>query len=250
MTRIRPVDVAWLVLLFVAVALSLTRTSILASLGVLVLIVAVAWWDRRRAGQLRLPRLVRDGALLVAIAVPALVGGIALNVVSTPSTIEPGGGGGGGTGQAVIDRVVFDDVSGAQSIGGGRFTSYRKAIELISQSPVIGLGMGALTPVAFAYDETRAYTIGQAAGVDNAYLTVGLKAGIIAMILFAGLILAAFWAVATGPVRRRRWLLPGLAGIAVLTITQSFATSLYGPAILAALLVLPALPTLRSAPRS
>jgi O-antigen ligase len=236
-------DAGWLVLLVVAVALSLTRTSMLASIGVLGLLLAIVWWDRRQTRRLRTGRFVVDAGRLVVLTAIALVGGIALNVVGTPGLIdEAGGSSGGGGGQAVIGRVVFsDETSGIQSIQGGRFTSYRRAIDRIARSPVIGLGLGALTPVDFAYDETRAHTVGQAAGVDNAYLTVALKGGIVAALVFAALVLAALLTTLRLNRRRRQWLLAGLAGIAVLTVTQSFATSLYGPAIVGILFVLPAL---------
>jgi O-antigen ligase len=114
------------------------------------------------------------------------------------------------------------------SATGGRFGSYRSAIALIARSPVIGHGLGSLVAVPFAYDNTRGYTIGMQPGVDDAYLTFAMKAGVIGAAIFALLLALAAWRVLREP-GERAWLLPAWAAMFVLTVTQSFAVSNYGP---------------------
>jgi O-antigen ligase len=101
--------------------------------------------------------------------------------------------------------------------------------------------MGSLTDVGYAYSDARADTIGRAPGVDNAYLTVGLKAGIPGMIVFAALMLSTAWLALRRGGPMRRWFLPAWLGLLVLTMTQAFAASLYGPFVFGLLLVIPAL---------
>jgi hypothetical protein len=86
-------------------------------------------------------------------------------------------------------------------------------------------------------------------GVDDAYLTVAMKSGVVGTAVFAAMMawpLLAF-------LRRRRdrlawWFLPGWLGVLGLSLTQSFATSGYGPFGLALLLVLLDLRPARTAP--
>jgi hypothetical protein len=75
--------------------------------------------------------------------------------------------------------------------------------------------------------------------VDNAYLTAGMKGGVPAMVIL-GLLLA--WPAVRGLryLRGRNvrvWWLPAWVGILVLTMTQSFATTGYGPFLLGMLVI-------------
>jgi O-antigen ligase len=101
--------------------------------------------------------------------------------------------------------------------------------------------------VAFAYNEARARNVGQQPGVDNAYLTVGIKSGVVGMTLFGALLLVPLWASMRPALRRLRpWYLPTWLGIGVLTMTQGFAVSSYGPLALALLAAVPFLGYTRS----
>jgi hypothetical protein len=74
--------------------------------------------------------------------------------------------------------------------------------------------------------------------VDDAYLTVGLKAGGIGIAAFAIVLLVPLigWAVGRRN-RSYRWFVPAWLGVIVLTVTQSFATTGYSPFVLSLLVV-------------
>jgi O-antigen ligase len=219
----------WFLLIFAALALSLTRVLILLALGSLVL--ALIWWWRSRSAP------GRRAVALLGMAVAGLALGIAINVanplvgdlVGIESPVESGG---------VFDRLTFGGGTGADAIASGRLETYAEAISRTRTSPVIGLGMGALIDVDYEFGGDEFATPGKLPNVDNAYLTVGLKAGAVGIATLALLLLRplAAW-------RRRqrdrltRWLLPGWLGILGLTMTQSFATNGYSPFVLSLLIV-------------
>jgi O-antigen ligase len=101
--------------------------------------------------------------------------------------------------------------------------------------------MGSLTKVDYAYSEARANTIGYSPGVDNAYLTVGLKTGIPGMLVFGALVIVTFLVAIRRGGRMGRWFLPAWIGLMILSMTQAFAGSLYGPFVFALLIALPCL---------
>ncbi len=242
-------DTGWLLLLLSAVVLSLTRTSIVAAVGVLGLVFVAYLIDRWAR-----PRFwrgsVASALLLAAIAVGALVVGVSIDIAGTPPPSQVATNDGTAPEQP-LDRILFqEDRSDLGSVaGGGRFPSYRSAAAVILAHPLLGAGMGSLTDVGYAYSEARADTIGRAPGVDNAYLTVGLKAGIPGIVVFAALVLSTAWLALRRGGPMRRWFLPAWLGLMVLTMTQAFAGSLYGPFVFALLLVLPALTRGSSEPR-
>ena len=231
---------AWL--LMVAVTLSLTRTyvAVVALSGLAVLVVAALTSPRPGA----LARSVAAGGVLVL----ALVGGIGLNlghsvvgdtlsrlmpVPSDPPTRAPG--------VSAIDRFLFEgERAGVGPIVQGRFATYASAVNVILRSPLTGLGLGTLVEVEYAFGGDPFATPGYLPNVDNAYLTVGLKAGAVGIAAFAAMLLSLPLAL----LRERRlrrlapWLLPALGGVLVLTLTQSFATTGYSPFGLSLLLVL------------
>jgi len=152
--------------------------------------------------------------------------------------------------QDPIGRITFTDEQSdvtviVESVAtGGRFASYLNAARAITRSPLAGGGMGQLVQVAFAYNNVRAYTRGYQPGVDNAYLTVALKAGAIGVASLAALLLLpvlAFLRRASRTHVRRHvhWYLPGWLGLLALTMTQSFAVSSYAPLGVAMLASLP-----------
>ena len=232
--------IAWL--LMVAVTLSLTRTyvAVVALSGLAVLVVAALTSPRPGA----LARSVAAGGVLVL----ALVGGIGLNlghsvvgdtlsrlmpVPSDPPTRAPG--------VSAIDRFLFEgERAGVGPIVQGRFATYASAVNVILRSPLTGLGLGTLVEVEYAFGGDPFATPGYLPNVDNAYLTVGLKAGAVGIAAFAAMLLSLPLAL----LRERRlrrlapWLLPALGGVLVLTLTQSFATTGYSPFGLSLLLVL------------
>jgi len=232
--------IAWL--LMVAVTLSLTRTyvAVVALSGLAVLVVAALTSPRPGA----LARSVAGGGVLVL----ALASGIGLNlghsvvgdtlsrlmpVPSDPPTRAPG--------VSAIDRFLFEgERAGVGPIVQGRFATYASAVNVILRSPLTGLGLGTLVEVEYAFGGDPFATPGYLPNVDNAYLTVGLKAGAVGIAAFAAMLLSLPLAL----LRERRlrrlapWLLPALGGVLVLTLTQSFATTGYSPFGLSLLLVL------------
>lgn len=222
---------AWLLLLFAGVALSVTRVLMLLALGSLV--IALAWWiGRRRA-------LLRRGAAVVGLAVAGLVIGITINLlhpyagalVGIDPPVDPVGG--------LFDRLTFQGTTGADAIGSGRFTTYADAISRIRTSPAVGLGMGSLIDIEDHFGGVEMATPGKSPNVDNAYLTVGLKAGAIGIAAMGILLL---WPLTAWRRRRRDrltpWLLPAWLAVLGLTMTQSFATNGYSPFILSLVIVI------------
>jgi len=221
---------AWLLLIFAAVALSLTRVLIVLAAGSLVL--GVAWWSR--GGRASLRRAVSSVGLMVA----GLAIGILVNLLNPVVGMLVGIDSPVDSGSGLFDRLTFGGSTGADAIASGRFETYAEAISRIRTSPVLGLGMGSLIDVDYGFGGAEYATPGKLPNVDNAYLTVGLKAGVVGILAFAALQLAPLRAW-----RRRhcdrvaRWLLPGWLGILGLTMTQSFATTGYSPFVLALLIV-------------
>jgi O-antigen ligase len=166
---------------------------------------------------------------------------VVINLAGTPppETVPTSGG---TQGEQPIDRLLFQsDASDLESLDRGRFPAYAAAVDLIRSAPVLGTGMGTLVDVTYAYDRSRAFTLGKLPGVDNAYLTVGLKSGLVGMAIFGALMLAPVVAMVRRGGSHRAWLMPAWLGILVLSMTQSFATSLYGPFVVALLLAIPSI---------
>ena len=116
------------------------------------------------------------------------------------------------------------------AIEAGRFVTYRSAVAVIRESPVIGSGLGTLVPIDFTFGGSRPNTPGMQPGVDDAYLTVAMKSGVLGFLVYAAMMAWPLWAIA----RRRRdrmawWFLPAWLGVLGLSLTQSFATTGYGP---------------------
>lgn len=221
---------AWLLLIFAGIALSVTRVLMLLALGSLV--IALAWWVGRSRGRLR------RAAAIAGAAVAGLVLGLAINLLHPVAGalvgIEPPVEGGG-----LFDRLTFQGSTGAEAIGSGRFETYVDALNRIRTSPVVGLGMGSLIDIDYVFGGVEMATPGKSPNVDNAYLTVGLKAGAVGI---AALVAMLLWPLSAW--RRRGWdrivpwLLPAWLGVLGLTMTQSFATNGYSPFVLGLVVVL------------
>jgi len=249
LARRRPLDVGWLLLLSTAVVLSLTRTSIATAILVVALVFVADLAAVTRAHGAVMSRA--RGALALALAgVLALVLGVGIDIVGTPPASEIATSIGNG-GEQPLDRILFQEArSDIGSLEEGRFPSYRAAADEILSAPLTGKGMGSLTRVDYAYSEARANTIGYSPGVDNAYLTVGLKTGVPGMLVFAALVLATFFVALRRGGRMGRWFLPAWIGLMILSMTQAFAGSLYGPFVFALLIALPCLRWDASMPRT
>lgn len=231
------VSMGMLILFTVAVVLSLTRMSLIASLLVLVMVGVASLlsdslgWRSHAAGILRL------GAAVVV----AVVLGVVISIAAFPL---PSNAPGPGSGEQPIDRILgASDASDVDAVFGqrsGRIASYLEAYKLIRSDPLIGKGFGTLIPVRYAYNDARADVVGYQPGVDNAYLTVGIKSGVLGIVVFAAWILLPLFALWR---RRGRhllpWLVPAWVGILLLTQTQAFGSSGYAPFGIALLVALP-----------
>lgn len=240
LARRRGIDVAWLLLLITAVILSLTRTSILATVVVLgIVFVADVYASWRSGGALTRHA---DGIARLAIAsVLALVIGVGVDIIGTPPADEIATSG-GVLGEQPLDRIFLQEArSDLGSLEEGRIPSYKAAAAEIASAPLTGKGMGSLTKVDYAYSEARANTIGFSPGVDNAYLTVGLKTGIPGMLVFGLLVLATLGVAFRRGGRSGAWFMPAWIGLCILSMTQAFAGSLYGPYAFALLIAFPCL---------
>jgi O-antigen ligase len=179
----------------------------------------------------------------------ALVLGIGIAIIGTPPASEIATSVGEG-GEQPLDRILFQgERSDIGSLEEGRFPSYRAAAAEIMAAPLTGRGMGSLTRVDYAYSEARANTIGWSPGVDNAYLTIGLKTGIPGMLVFAALVIATLLVAWRRGGQMGRWFMPAWIGLLILSMTQAFAGSLYGPFVFALLIALPCLRWGASVPR-
>ena len=238
----------WLGVLVVAGMLSLTRTYILVAAAVVVLATIAAVLDAR----MRPPRaLTATGVLapaLAAICAAVLAVGLAflsLSVTNFRVSIIPDPSDGqviAASGEDPLERLLFQtEESGLSTLGGGRFETYRKAASVISEAPVIGSGLGTLMEVSYSFGGEEFDTPGFLPNVDNAWLTVGMKAGLIGIVVFGVMLLSGLIGALRGRRWLRVWLVPAMLGLGVLTLTQSFSTTGYGPFVLGLLIVLPVL---------
>ena len=233
---------SWLVLLLTAVVLSLTRTSILTAGGVVGLCIVLDAARRLRARAV--VRAFRPIGVIAIAGVLALGTGVVLNVFGTPvsGSTSPSGPSTVGGGSQQIGRLLFQEPSsGLGSLEQGRFPSYRAAAAVIRAHPLTGAGLGSLTDVDYAYSAARAHTLKRSPAVDDAYLTVGLKAGIPGIVVFAALMLATLLAAIRRGGRVAMWFVPAWIGLLVLSVTQAYAVTFYGPFVLALLIAYPVL---------
>ncbi len=247
---------ATIALLAAGVGVTLTRTLLAGVLGVGVM---AAVWVALQVARGGAQTEIRTLALRAALAVLAIGVGLGAGFgayqagigIWTPAWAYSSDGASGPSGAPSDTRPVrpsigrvFEDTEnagfGAQA--GGRFTSYGLAFAQAAESPIFGHGIGQPARIPWAWGGFRAYTAGSQPGVDNAYLTVGLKAGALGIAAFAVMVL---WPLrqlmASGPRRMRGWFVPAWLAILGLMLLQSFAVSGYAPFVLATLLVLPGL---------
>lgn len=233
-------DTLWLLLLAVAIVLSVTRMSIVAGIGTVGLAFLWAAWQHR--ARLSLPRFIRHGALIGGVLGLSFAGGLLLvivgGVISPPADSgQPGSG--GSDSEEIFDRILFQDPgSSVGAIERGRFATYRAALDVIDDAPILGSGLGTLVPIEFTFGGSEPSTPGMQPGVDDAYLTVAMKTGVVGTVVYGAMMAWPLYAA----FRRRRdrmawWFLPAWLGVLGLSLTQSFATTGYGPFGLALLLV-------------
>ncbi len=235
--------VGWLALLLSAQVLTLTRMSLLATCAAVLLVAGLYAFGRSRLAANAVPLWRSVAAIAVALAIGFGGGMAAVYMGMTAPFVD-------GTGKTLLredpfHRITFGEGGSSLSTildsvtSGGRFTTYLNALNLIYKTPATGTGFGQLVDVRFAFAD-RAHTVGKQPGVDNAYLTVGLKAGVVGMAAFAALLLLPLVAA----VRRSRrvprgWYVPAWLGLLALTTTQIFAVSSYGPFGIALLAAVP-----------
>lgn len=241
--RFSPATMSLLVLALAALVLSLTRMSIAAAGVVVAAAVVLAFWHARPA--FLQPQLV--GRVLTLAAVCAVGTGLAvLLIVSQPRVSDRPGPAGEDPLARLLGRSEQSSIEEIATSSTGRLASYWEAWAIIRQAPLLGAGMGKLVPVEFAYSPARAHVVGMQPGVDNAYLTFGVKAGLVGMATIAVLLLWPLFVLYRGASSRiRPWFIAGWVGILLLTMTQSFAAARYGPFGLTLLIVLPSLQWVR-----
>lgn len=246
----------WIAVLgLAAAAASVTLTRALMATLVGVVLLALAWSVLRahRAGRgnarwaTSARRLgPRAAGVVLALAV-GLAGGIGVYSAGVRiwNGMETGGSVGPSTDRPVVDvtdRVTGREGSDLESQGAGRLHSYTRAFVETSHSPLLGNGMGQLTFVNWVRGEFAGHTRNAQPGVDNAYLTVGLKAGAVGIAAVALLLL---WPLRRFLAARRRriwaWFVPAWLGVLALTLLESFAVSGYAPFALSLLAALPLL---------
>lgn len=231
---------AWVFLPIAAVGLSLTRMS-MAAAALVILLVTLMWMRRhRRRGGVVMRRV---GALAATIVFALAVGLSAASVAQSSDSHyadddqQP---------ENVLDRITGQsdqsDMDAILTSRTGRIATYLNAYGVITRHLPLGGGLGQLVPTPYAYSEARAARIGWSPGVDNAYLTFGVKAGILGIAAIGALLLVPLWtAVRHAPAHLQSWFVPAWVGILALTLTQAFASSGYSPYALALLAVMPAL---------
>ncbi|MEO6578467.1 MAG: O-antigen ligase family protein [Candidatus Limnocylindria bacterium] len=263
---IRKPSVQWLALLALlsaAIGVTLTRTLLVGALGVTVLTAVWALIAIARRAQAPARRSAGSAAAAFVLATVAVVAGIAagfgayqLGVQTWTPTwaysadqglVTNGGPSDTRPVRPALGRVFEDtENAGFGAQAGGRLASYAEAFADTGESPLIGHGMGQQATISWAWGGVRAINPGTQPGVDNAYLTVGLKAGAVGMAAFAAMFLWPIRLSGRRSLRRMQtWYIPAWLGILGLTLIQSFAVSGYAPFALSLLLVLPALSTTR-----
>lgn len=121
---------------------------------------------------------------------------------------------------------------------GARFESYVDALALINTSPLVGHGLGTLVDISYGFETVIFDTPGKLPSVDDAYLTVGMKAGLLGILSYLALVLwPAWWLARVASRRVAAFLLPAWLGVLLLTLTQSFAVIGYSPFVLGILIV-------------
>jgi hypothetical protein len=252
----RLADGALLALLAAGIGVTLTRTLLAGVVGV---VAVVAVWAALEVTRGDGSRRLRSVGLRAAAAVLAVGVGIGAGfgaysfgiTIWTPDWAYAEDTGSGISGSPTETRPVrpslgrvFDDTegSGFRAQAGGRLTSYGLAFSDVAASPVLGHGMGQQARIPWAWGGFRAREAGSQPGVDNAYLTVGLKAGAVGIAAFLAMMLWPLRQLMQPSRRRMRaWFVPAWLAILGLTLLQSFAVSGYAPFMLAMLVVLPGL---------
>lgn len=261
--RPSPRTFALIALLSAAVGVTLTRTLLAGVVAVAVLTSAWAAYRLIHGGRAGAGRGAQATVGLPALAIGAVLIGLAAGFgayqlgvqVWTPAWAYSSDAGPVNRGAPSDSRPVrpslgrvFDNTenAGFSAQAGGRVASYAEAFVDTAESPLIGHGMGQQATISWAWGGVRASNPGTQPGVDNAYLTVGLKAGAVGVAAFAAMFLWPLRLSGRRSLRRMQtWYIPAWLGLLGLTLIQSFAVSGYAPFALSLLLVLPALSATR-----
>lgn len=252
--RLRLPDAALLSLLAAGIGVTLTRTLLAGLVGVVAIVAVWAGLEAVRGeGWLRIRAVgLRAAAALLATGVGIGGGfgaysfGITIWTPDWAYSADTGLSGSPNDARPVRPSLgrIFDDTenSGFDAQAGGRLTSYGLAFADVAAAPVLGHGVGQQARIPWAWGGFRARDPGSQPGVDNAYLTVGLKAGAVGIAAFAAMLLWPLRQLMQPHLRRMRtWLIPAWLALLGLTLIQSYAVSGYAPYMLALLVVLPGL---------
>jgi hypothetical protein len=252
--RPRVADGALLALLAAGIGVTLTRTLLAGLLGVVAIVALWAALEATRGeGRARFRAVgVRAAAALLAVGIGIGGGFVAYSfgiTIWTPDwaySAATGLSGSPNDSRPVRPSLgrIFDDTenSGFDAQAGGRLTSYGLAFADIAAAPVLGHGIGQQARIPWAWGGFRARDPGSQPGVDNAYLTVGLKAGAVGIAAFATMLLWPLRQLLQPHLRRlRAWFIPAWLALLGLTLIQSYAVSGYAPYMLTLLVVLPGL---------
>jgi hypothetical protein len=248
-----------------AIGVTLTRTLLAGAMGIGMVTAAWAAYDRARGSSAgtTATAAIRAGSAVLGISLGIAAGfGVyqaGVNIWTPGWAYAPvDDTASGPRGAPTEDRPVrpslnrvFEETenAGLGAQAGGRLTSYAYAFADVAESPLIGHGMGQQARVPWAWGGFRARSEGNQPGVDNAFLTVGLKAGAIGIAAFAAMLLWPLRQMARPSSRRMRvWFVPAWVALLGLTLIQSYAVSGYAPFALSLLVVLPALGVRRFVP--
>jgi hypothetical protein len=266
-------DVAWFSLFVVGLTLSLTRVTLGVLVVVIILVAGLALWQGRPRWRSRL----RAATGAVAVLIVSVIVGFGLNeagirvaamtdprlaspmpgstaasaapsatpsvsLVPTPSAAPASAGPATPVPTPSFPPTgpmarVITDLTRVLAAVSDRFEGYAGALELIRGSPLVGQGLGTLVDVDYTFGAGEFATEGKLPNVDNAYLTVGMKAGIVGIVAFTLLILTPLRRLFGGANRRLlAFWLPAWLGLLALTLTQSFAVIGHSPFVIGLLI--------------
>lgn len=158
---------AWAALLPIGMALILTvgRSMWIALFVGLFALVGLIALDKRTTSR---------RALVIALAIPSIL--IAMSYVFQQQT------------RTALSDVARKRVTQSAEAIAGRFIPYGKALERIRQYPLLGGGHGQTVTFLSTFPVPEVKNVG---GVDNVYLTIGMRMGLIGIAAFLWVYVAA-----------------------------------------------------------
>jgi hypothetical protein len=267
-------NVGWLALFVIGLTLSLTRVTLGVLLVVMLLVGATAVWQGRRPWRLRLRRMAAAAALTavaILLGFGINVAGVRVAAFADPaSQLAPGSSTSEPAPTPAPSRApatpsvtpipsptaaapatpvptpsfsptgplarAIPDLAGLLAAVSDRFEGYAGALELIETSPLVGHGLGTLVDVDYTFGAGEFATKGKLPNVDNAYLTVGMKAGLVGIVAFVLMVTFPIVRIVGANRRLIGFWLPAWLGLLALTLTQSFAVIGHSPFVIGLLM--------------